>query len=121
MADARAAIGQLKEAFERTIVGMSDLHGTPILQVGVEDLPVVTHYIHTHPSLRGTLSLLWAVDHRPREARYELCYLFTLEERRDWLLLSTELFGDSRLFRSITPPIHAAKRYERAIRDMFGL
>lgn len=102
-------------------MGMSDLHGTPILQVGVEDLPIVTHYIHTHPSLRGALSLLWAVDHRPRETRYELCYLFTLSERRDWLLLSTDLSGDSRLFRSITPHIHAAKWYEREIRDMFGL
>jgi len=121
VADARAAIEQLKEAFGSTIVGMSDLHGTPILRLGVEDLPVVTHYIHTHPSLGGTLSLLWAVDHRPREARYELCYLFTLAEHRDWLLLSTELSGDSRLFRSITPHVHAAKWYEREIRDMFGL
>src|SRR5881296_3008217 len=121
MADAQTAIGQLNEAFGNAVAGVSDLHGTPVLRLGVKDLPVVAHYIHTHPGLRGALSLLWAVDHRPREARYELCYLFTLAERRDWLLLSTELSGDSRLFRSITPHIHAAKWYEREIRDMFGL
>ena len=30
---------------------------------------LLAHYVHTHPELRGVLSLLWAVDHRPREAR----------------------------------------------------
>src|SRR5213080_898728 len=121
MADAQTAISQLDEAFGNAIAGVSDLHGTPVLRLGVKDLPVVAHYIHTHPGLRGALSLLWAVDHRPREARYELCYLFTLSECRDWLLLCTDLQGDDRLFHSITPHIHAAKWYEREIRDMFGL
>jgi len=121
VADAQTAISQLNEAFGNAIVGVSDLHGTPVLRLGVKDLPVVAHYIHTHPGLRGALSLLWAVDHRPREARYELCYLFTLAECRDWLLLCTDLQGDDRLFHSITPHIHAAKWYEREIRDMFGL
>ena len=66
------------------------MHGIPILRLKKDDVPVVAHYVHTHPSLRGTLSLLWAVDHRPHEARYELFYLFTLAEHRDWLLLSTD-------------------------------
>lgn len=121
MADAVTAAKQLQEAFAQVIAGMPPLQGTPRLQVAKKDVPVVAHYLHTHPTLRGSLSLLWAVDHRPREARYELCYLFTLEERRDWLLLCTDLHGDDRLFPSITPHIHAAKWYEREIRDMFGL
>lgn len=121
MADAIAAAQQLQEAYADAVTELPPIQGTPRLQVKKEDVPVVAHYLHTHPALRGTLSLLWAVDHRPREARYELCYLFTLAERRDWLLLCTDLRGDDRLFRSVTPHIHAAKWYEREIRDMFGL
>lgn len=121
MADAVTGARQLKEAFANAVVEMPSVHGTPRLRVATEQVPVVAHYLHTHPGLRGSLSLLWAVDHRPREARYELCYLFTLAERRDWLLLCTDLRGDDRLFHSITPHIHAAKWYEREIRDMFGL
>ena len=121
MADAVTGARQLKEAFANVVVEMPSVQGTPRLRIAKEEVPVVAHYLHTHPGLRGSLSLLWAVDHRPREARYELCYLFTLAERRDWLLLCTDLQGDDRLFHSITPHIHAAKWYEREIRDMFGL
>ena len=121
MADAHTAIIQLKEAYTASIVGMTPINGTPRLQVKKDAVPQVAHFLHTHPDLRGALSLLWVVDHRPHETRYELCYLFTLSERRDWLLLCTDLHGEDRLFHSITPHIHAAKWYEREIRDMFGL
>ena len=121
MADAQTAMTQLKEAYGASIMEMTPINGTPRLRVIKDDLPQVAHYLHTHPNLRGALSLLWAVDHRPRETRYELCYLFTLSERKDWLLLCTDLQGDERLFPSITPHIHAAQWYEREIRDMFGL
>jgi len=121
MADARTAMTQLKEVYGATVIEMTPIQETPRLRVKKDDLPQVAHYLHTHPNLRGSLSLLWAVDHRPRETRYEILYLFTLAERKDWLLLCTDLPGDERLFRSITPHIHAAKWYEREIRDMFGL
>jgi Ni,Fe-hydrogenase III large subunit/Ni,Fe-hydrogenase III component G len=121
MVDAITGVKQLKEAFGTSIEELPLVHGTPRLRVKKEDVPVVAHYLHTHPGLRGALSLLWAVDHRPHEVRYELCYLFTLAERKDWLLLCTDIQGDDRLFASITPHIHAAKWYEREIRDMFGL
>ena len=91
MADAQTAMTQLKEAYGASIIEMTPIDGTPRLRVKKDDLPQVVHYLHTHPNLRGALSLLWAVDHRPREARYELCYLFTLSERKDWLLLCTDL------------------------------
>lgn len=121
MADAKAAVALLQQAFPSAVVGTGEVHGTPLVRVQADQAPLVAHYLHTKPDLRGSLSLLWAVDHRPREARYELLYLFTLEERRDWVVLATELLGSSRHFRSITPAIHAAKWYEREIRDMFGL
>lgn len=84
-------------------------------------VPAITHYLHTQSSLHGRLTLLWAIDNRPVRDAYGLHYLFTLETSHRWVMLSTELAGDDRLFPSITPHIHAAKWYEREIRDMFGL
>lgn len=121
MADAQAAITQLTGAYGASILEMSPINGMPRLRVNKDAMPQVAHYLHTHPDLRAALSLLWAVDHRPRESRYELCYLFTLAERKDWVLLCTDLLAEDRIFPSITPHIHAAKWYEREIRDMFGL
>ena len=114
-------IEQLKQTFGKAILEIAAVHDTPMLRVSKDDLPLVSHYVHTHPKLRGALSLLWAVDHRPREARYELFYLFTLSEHKHWLLLYSDLPGEDRLFHSVTPHIHAAQWYEREIRDMFGL
>lgn len=120
MSDARPA-EQLQAAFAQAITEVGSVHGIPMLRLRKPDVPTVAHFLHTNPHLRGSLSLLWAVDHRPREARYEICYLFTLAERKDWLLLATDLRGDEREFPSITPSLHAAKWYEREIRDLFGL
>ena len=103
------AIEALQATFAATIIERDSVGGVPILALKKDDVPVVAHYVHTHPSLRGTLSLLWAVDHRPVQARYELFYLFTLTGAHDWLLLSTELRDDDRFFHSITPHVHAAQ------------
>ena len=84
-------------------------------------LPTITRHLHNHPNLRGRLTLLWACDHRPARDTYGIHYLFTLEASHHWVVLSIELIGNDRLFPSITPHIHAAKWYEREIRDMFGL
>lgn len=74
-----------------------------------------------HEKLQGRLALLFAVDCRPLEKKYELQYLFALKSRQPFVLVTTELIGDDRLFTSITPSIHAAQWYEREIRDLFGL
>ena len=121
MSDVTTPVEKLRAAFGKTIVDVTILHGIPLVRVGKADVPLVAHYVHTHPELQGTLSLLWAVDHRPHEKRYELCYLFTLADPREWLLLAADLLDEDRLFPSITPHIHAAQWYEREIRDMFGL
>lgn len=121
MPETSSSMQSLQRAFAASVRETGVVHGTPMVRVRKDGLPEIAHYVHTHPDFRGTLSLLWAVDHRPRESRSELWYLFTLEKRRDWLLLCTDLQGDDRLFHSITPHIHAAKWYEREIRDLFGL
>ena len=103
MADAQTAITLLKEAYAASIVGMTSINGTPRLQVKKDAVPQMTQFLHTHPKLRGALSLLWVVDHRPRETRYEICYLFTLSEHHEWLLLCTDLHGEDRLFPRLRP------------------
>ena len=121
MSDVRPAVDQFQAAFAQAITEFRSVHGIPMLRMNKQDVPTAAHFLHTNPSLRASLSLLWAVDHRPREARYELLYLFTLAERKEWLLLATDLRGEQRDFPSITPALHAAKWYEREIRDLFGL
>ena len=94
-------IESLQTAFAQATIETSFVNDTPVLKLNRDDVPVVAHYIHTHPGLRGTLSLLWAVDHRHDEARYEIFYLFTLTDPRNWLLVTTDLRDDDRLFHSI--------------------
>jgi Ni,Fe-hydrogenase III large subunit/Ni,Fe-hydrogenase III component G len=121
MAEAVATAALLRKEFPAAVLESTVARGIPALRAVKDQIPVLAHYLHIKPDLRASLSLLWAVDHRPREARHELCYLFTLDERKDWLLLCADLHGNDRLFRSITPSIHAAKWYEREVRDTFGL
>lgn len=121
MADGLTAVARVQEAFPQAVMAIGSLHGVPMLRLRKPDVPAVARFLHTDSKVRGSLSLLWAVDHRPREARYELCYLFTLADPKDWLLLSVDLTEGEREFPSITPMVHAAKWYEREIRDLFGL
>ncbi|TAL09145.1 MAG: hydrogenase large subunit [Nitrospirae bacterium] len=121
-------MGKMDETVRKVIADFGGIalrvetvHGLPVVQVPKEDLPTIAHFIHTASSLRGTLSLQWAVDLRPLQPGFRLYYLFSLAGGGDWLILQTELTGGDRLFHSITPHIHAAKWYEREIRDMFGL
>lgn len=121
MPDGLTAIARVQMAFPQAVAEVGSVHGVPMLRLRKQDVPAVARYLHTDPNVRGSLSLLWAVDHRPREARYEISYLFTLAEPKDWLVLSVELAEGEREFPSITPMVHAAKWYEREIRDLFGL
>ncbi len=121
MEDTGEAVRKIMEGFGSIVLNMERVHDLPVVKVSKEDLPTLAHYIHTAPSLRGTLSLQWAVDLRPLQPVFRLYYLFTLAGGGAWVILLTELAGDDRLYRSITPHIHAAKWYEREIRDMFGL
>ncbi|HET9607718.1 MAG TPA: NADH-quinone oxidoreductase subunit C, partial [Nitrospira sp.] len=74
-----------------------------------------------HEKMHARLALLFAVDCRPLEEKYEIQYLFALSSGQPWILLTLELTGQDRLFTSITPSVHAAQWYEREIRDLFGL
>ncbi|HNI19044.1 MAG TPA: NADH-quinone oxidoreductase subunit C, partial [Nitrospira sp.] len=113
MPDGLTAAARVQEAFPQGIIQVGSMQGVPMLRLRKPDVPAVARYIHTDPELRGSLSLLWAIDHRPREARDELWYLFTLAARKDWLLLTVDLAEEEREFASITPMVHAAKWYER--------
>ncbi|HET8760170.1 MAG TPA: NADH-quinone oxidoreductase subunit C [Nitrospiria bacterium] len=115
------ATQQIVRVFEERILNVSRVFDIPIVSVAKEDIPAIARYIHGTAGLRGTLSMQWAVDLRPMEARSQIYCLFSLVERGAWLILLTELPDGDRLHASITPHIHAAKWYEREIRDQFGL
>ena len=121
MENTSEAIRKIMEGFGSIVLNMERVHGLPVVKVSKEDLPTLAHYIHTASSLRGTLSLQWAVDLRPLQPGFRLYYLFSLADDGSWVILMTELAANDRLYRSITPHVHAAKWYEREIRDMFGL
>ncbi len=121
MEDSSEAVRKIVEGFGSRVLSVDRMHGLPVMRIQKENIPAVAHFIHTAPSLRGILSMHWAADLRPMQPMYRLYYLFSLADGGAWLVLQTELAGNDRLFHSITPHIHAAKWYEREIRDMFGL
>lgn len=121
MTDARSCDDLLRATFPTIVQTAPACESSSHFQVSKDLLPEMTRYIHTHQNLLGRLALTWACDHRPVRDAYGLHYLFSLEASHHWVILSSELVGTDRLFSSITPHIHAAKWYEREIRDMFGL
>ncbi|MHB8482899.1 MAG: hydrogenase large subunit [Nitrospiria bacterium] len=112
---------EMVKTFKDRILDLERIQGVPVLYFEKEDIPEITAYVHKSPSLRGTLSLQWAADLKPMRTVHRIYYLFSLEPAGHWLILATDLLEEDRLFPSITPRIHAAKWYEREIRDMFGL
>ena len=120
MVDIKDVVRGIQETFGAKIQRLDHVRDIPVLSMSKTDLPAVAQHIHRASSLQGTLSLQWAVDLRPWQAAYRVYYLFMLNGGL-WLILQTDLAGEDRLFPSITPRIHAAKWYEREIRDMFGL
>ena len=121
MTDGKHCDDVLKATFPTIVQGNPVCAASSHFLIPKDVLPAITQYLHTQPNLHGRLTLLWACDHRPNRDTYGLHYLFTLEPSHHWVVLSTELAGNDRLFPSITPHIHAAKWYEREVRDMFGL
>jgi Ni,Fe-hydrogenase III large subunit/Ni,Fe-hydrogenase III component G len=121
MVDMKDVVGGIQERFGTKIRSLDHVRDIPVLSMAKTDLPAIALYIHSTHSLQGRLSLIWAVDLRPRQPAYQINYLFSLNPGDQWLVLRIDLTGDDRLFPSITPRIHAAKWYEREIRDMFGL
>src|SRR5438552_10885028 len=119
--DAKEAVQKIIETFATRVLTVEHMHGIPVMNVGEQDLPTIAHFLHNTPSLRGTLSMQWAVDMRPLQPVFRVLYLFALTGADALLVLATALACDDRLYQSITPHLHAAKWYEREIRDMFGL
>jgi len=121
MSRSAEAVRQLTELFGERIVEAGAHRGVPMLKLAPESLPAVASHLCHAPSLRAALSLQWAIDLRPMDPRFQLFYLFSLTDDGSWLILTAHLDEGSRIFPSITPRIHAAKWYEREIRDLFGL
>ncbi len=118
MSDPSSLAQPLREAFPWLTPEPPGKKGVVQYRPDPSRLPEIARYLHD--KLRGRLALLFAVDHRSAE-RYDLQYLFALQSGHPWVLLTTAVTGQERLFTSITPFIHSAQWYEREIRDLFGL
>ncbi len=114
-------VQEIVKTFKDRLVDLEQIQGIPVLTFKKENILEIATYVYKTPSLRGTLSLQWAVDLNPVKPVYRIYYLFSLELGGHWLILAVDLMEGDRLFPSITPKIHAAKWYEREIRDMYGL
>lgn len=119
MTDFLSVEQQLQAAFPALAPASPSGNGMVQYRLDQAQLPEIAR--HLHHQLHGRLALLFAVDNRPNREAHALHYLFAFGARQPWVLLTTELAGQNRLFTSITPTIHAAQWYEREIRDMFGL
>ena len=116
MTEQSSAVRRIQSVFPDLIVERSS---DRLVQYRVDKsrLPELARFLHE--KLQGRLALLFAVDCRPLEDKYEIQYLFSVD--RQWVLLTVEVIGQDRVFNSITPSVHAAQWYEREIRDLFGL
>jgi Ni,Fe-hydrogenase III large subunit/Ni,Fe-hydrogenase III component G len=114
-------VRELADAFPGKITEGPLHRGLPVIALSPDDLPAVASHLCHAPSLRATLSLLWAVDLRPLASGYQLYYLFSLADDGARLILTVDLDEGHRLYPSITPRVHAADWFEREIRDMYGL
>ena len=112
---------KLAESFGGNIMEAGPMKGVPVLDLAPDVFAEVAKRIHQDPEISAVLSLQWAVDLRPIEACERLFYLFSLSDDASWLVLTMRLATGNRLYPSITPRFHAAKWYEREIRDLFGL
>ncbi|MBI1820648.1 MAG: NADH-quinone oxidoreductase subunit C [Nitrospirae bacterium] len=114
-------VQEMVKTFKDQILDLEQIQGIPVFYFEKEDILEIATYVYKTPSLRGTLSLQWAADLNPIKPVCRVYYLFSLESGGHWLILAIDLLEEDRLFPSITPRIHAAKWYEREIRDMIGL
>ena len=112
---------EIVKTFKERILDVEHIQGIPVLYFEKEDILEIAAHIYRTAELRGTLSMQWAVDLRPLRPACRVYYLFSLEAGGHWLILAIDLLEKDRLFPSITPRVHAAKWYEREIRDMVGL
>ena len=105
----------------RAVQPLEPVDGIPVYEVDRTGLPEAASFLCRSPSLRAILSMEWGVDLRPLEPLYRIFYLFSLGSDSRWIVLVLPVREGERSFPALTPRIHAAKWYEREIRDQFGL
>jgi NADH-quinone oxidoreductase subunit C len=98
----------------------ADLHAT--LAVARGDLPAVARALWSRPELAFSLLIeLTAIDHWPREPRFEVVYLLVSLEHRTRLRLRVRLEGKDPHVSSVSAVWPAANWLEREVWDLFGI
>jgi len=121
--DVDALIASLRDAVPGAALepGPSvDLHTTVF--ASRDELPAIAIALRDRPELRFTfLAELTAVDHHPREPRFELVYILVSIEHRQRLRLRVRLQGDDAHARTVSDVWPAANWLEREVWDLFGI
>jgi NADH-quinone oxidoreductase subunit C len=121
--DAAALVQALREALTEARIDLLpsvDLHTT--IRVDARDWPALARLLRDRGDLRFALLIdLTAVDHYPREPRFELvCLLVSIEHRRR-LRVRVPLAGDDPHVGTVSDVWPAANWLEREVLDLFGI
>lgn len=68
-----------------------------------------------------SLSLLFGTDDRIEKNSFGVHVIFSLDQEKKWLKISTNIPADDKKYPALTKTIMAAHWYERYLRDMFGV
>jgi NADH-quinone oxidoreductase subunit C len=121
--DSDALVALLQEALPGVPVEATpsiDLHQT--FYVSRDDVPAVMQVLRDRPDLGFTfLAELTAVDHWPREPRFELVYILVALERAARLRLKVRLPGEDPHITTLSGLFPVASWLEREVWDMFGI
>jgi NADH-quinone oxidoreductase subunit C len=120
--DANPVVGRVREFAPDAITGLQDFRSELSITIGAAAWRRVGEFLRDDPSLPFKfLSDLTAVDHYPKEPRFEVvCHLFSIA-RSCRLRLKTAVSGTNPGVDSLVPVWPAADAFEREVFDLFGI
>jgi len=121
--DPTALLQKLQEVVPSAqLEGAPSIDLQPTIYVDRDSAPALLQALRDHPELRfNFLAELTAVDHWPREPRFELIYLLVSIELRARVRLKVRLHGSDARMATATTTWPAANWLEREVWDLFGI
>lgn len=113
-------IPRIREDFPEIIIEEHIENGNEIyLTIKPENIGTMAYFLNLDMGL--PLATIFASDERILAGSFAIYYAFSNREAGFHIIIKTFIDEHNATFISITPKIHAASRYEREIKDLFGL
>jgi NADH-quinone oxidoreductase subunit C len=119
MLDLQAVVSQVRARFPAAIVAVNEFRNETTLLVEAEHLPAVAAFLRDLEF--DMLCDLCAVDHLPRQPRFDLNYQLCSLPHNLRLRLQVRVSAEQPQAPSITSLWPGANWYEREIYDLFGI